>query len=734
MHHSAIRFHGTPARLLIIVLLILILMPCVPSVAQTILTISNDVEEYDLTGSTLSYYEDKNKRLSIDQVSSPQYSSQFRHDVHDVPNFGYTASAYWLKFTVDGGTQDKTWLLVVNYALLDHVALYVPVKKGFLEKKEGRLLPFENREEKNENFVFTLNIPSRTASTFFLRIETQDSFNVPMKLITRQKFTEQSGMIHLFLGIFYGFIIVMILYNLFIFLLTRDLNYLFLILYLCAFICFIMSENGISYQYLWPQFPWWSKRVVPFSVSMVAVWSSLFARLFLQTKTLNPRIDKFILAFSGLGLIGIGLSLGADYFIAIIYAVVLCVFYAPALIIAAFLQWRRGYRPALYFLISWFGLSIGTMLYGFKTFGLLPELLITKYGVLLGAAFQSILLSIAMADRINTMTESLRTMKNNLEKRTESLLAIFGKAETMSEELSSVSTEQSEIVDTFTHVAQNQAAHAEEMSASFEELTSSTDSIDQSMARLAQEGEKIRNMSGILNTAQVEVKNANEAVMESMKNIIHFTEMTDIDLTRMTDMMQIIDEGGRSITNIISMINDISDKINLLSLNAAIEAARAGEHGRGFAVVADEIGKLATATSDNSKQISSQIEKISVDITRGIAIANQTKQSTSDVAKLVKGINNQIDSVKSAMANQENAIKVLVNQADVIKEQSRIISVATGEQKNGMMEGATTIQDLANMANDIAVSNVKILQFIKVLNEKANELKGIIQNLEETPA
>ncbi len=711
--------------------ILLLVLSCTPLIAQRSLIIQDDLQEYYISGQTISYLKDIEKKLTITQVSSPEYQEKFKNDIKDIPNFGYTRSAYWLKFNIKGGEKKENWLLVISYALLDYITLYIPVKNGYEEKRQGQLLPFKERDVKNENFVFKINLVPGEISTFFLRIEAQDSFAVPIKLVTSQAFSEQCSMIHLFLGIFYGFIIVMILYNLFIFILTRDLSYLFLILYLAAFVVYITSENGISYQYLWPEFPWWGKRAVPFSVSMVTIWSSLFARSFLQTRTLNPKIDKVILGFCALGVIGLGLALGAGYFIAIIYAVVLCVLYAPALIIGAFLQWKKGFRPALYFLISWFGLSAGTLLYGFKTFGLLPEVMITKYGVLLGAAFQSILLSIAMADRINVMTESLRITKKNLEQRTESLLGIFEKAGTMSTDLLAVSTEHAEIVDTFTHVAQNQASHAEEMAASFEELTSSTDSIDQSMARLATEGEKIRDMADILNSAQQEVQNTSQAVVGSMKNIIHFTEKTDLDLTKMTEMMQIINEGGQSITNIISLINDISDKINLLSLNAAIEAARAGEHGRGFAVVADEIGKLATATSDNSKQISSQIEKISVDIRRGIEIVNQTKLSTSDVAKMVNGINVQIDTVKSAMGKQESAIGELVNQSDIIKEQSRVISVATGEQKNGMMEGAATIQNLANMANDIAISNTKILHFIKVLKDKAGELRGIIQNLDE---
>jgi methyl-accepting chemotaxis protein len=196
----------------------------------------------------------------------------------------------------------------------------------------------------------------------------------------------------------------------------------------------------------------------------------------------------------------------------------------------------------------------------------------------------------------------------------------------------------------------------------------------------------------------------------------------------MMTMMRIINEGGRTINNFISVIDDISDKINLLSLNAAIEAARAGEHGRGFAVVADEIGKLAARTTENSKIISNQVVKITQDIAKGITMLTETKVSTEEIFKLIKGITGKVDNVSNAMGDLGAIIMNIIEQARILDEVSQTIQSSTTEQRKSMEENSRTVLRLSEMAQGVAESSNQVQQFTNIITDKANELKEIVKS------
>jgi methyl-accepting chemotaxis protein len=88
-----------------------------------------------------------------------------------------------------------------------------------------------------------------------------------------------------------------------------------------------------------------------------------------------------------------------------------------------------------------------------------------------------------------------------------------------------------------------------------------------------------------------------------MQKLSDKTTIANEKLSEVESAINTIAEQSGKISDTVSIIIDIADKINLLSLNASIEAARAGDHGKGFAVVADEIGKLAFLTTESIKEI-----------------------------------------------------------------------------------------------------------------------------------
>ena len=116
------------------------------------------------------------------------------------------------------------------------------------------------------------------------------------------------------------------------------------------------------------------------------------------------------------------------------------------------------------------------------------------------------------------------------------------------------------------------------------------------------------------------IREVGEAINEALNLFKNISEKTDSGnqlLQLMNKSMTKITDSSQEVTNIIAMINDISEQINLLSLNASIEAARAGESGRGFAVVAEEISKLADRTAESAKEIDTLIKINSEEIDQG---------------------------------------------------------------------------------------------------------------------
>ncbi len=295
------------------------------------------------------------------------------------------------------------------------------------------------------------------------------------------------------------------------------------------------------------------------------------------------------------------------------------------------------------------------------------------------------------------------------------------------DELSKESASLTEISSVMEHESQNQAAFIEETTSSNEELMATIENVANSAKNQA---EKVSQTSAAMEelTSSTKVVGDNSTkVSAEAKESVKRAHDTEGMLQDTTISINQVAEGSKRIVDIVAMINDISDQINLLSLNAAIEAARAGEHGKGFAVVSEEISKLAEATAQSTKEIESVISTSRADIQKGAQLVNKTVASITDMIKKIEIAAQLFEEIALSSDEQIRGSEQVMLDVEEINKMADQIAMATGEQKVTSTEILNALTRVNNSVQEIASSSQTVSESAHSLQEKADKLHEIIK-------
>ncbi|GAB1856753.1 hybrid sensor histidine kinase/response regulator LadS [Flavobacteriaceae bacterium MHTCC 0001] len=366
--------------------------------AQSTIVLDDDVELNDI-GEQTYFLEDAALNLTIEDILSKANDSFEPHSEETI-NFSSTASAYWLKFKISKVTAGDFYLNVGS-AYIDAISLYEFDGNGHLvsERQTGDDLPFNTREIEVGSYLFKLDLDVGDTRTFYLRVKSDQPLFFPLRVGTLTNFAAHIHDLDFLQGIYFGFMLLVFLYNLFLYISTRENIYLYYIMYVVSITWFMASVFGYFFEYFWPNTPY-INHIVVVSSGLTMITATLFTQCFLDIKNSSPRAYKVSIGFLAVGvlvcvlvLFGLkieGLKLSqAGLLIMAIFFLVLGVRFK-----------LRGYGPAKYYLIAWGCLIVGIC------FAILESLNLTFVmtylnAMQIGSALEVLLLSFALGDRIN---------------------------------------------------------------------------------------------------------------------------------------------------------------------------------------------------------------------------------------------------------------------------------------------------------------------------------------------
>ena len=418
--------------------------------------------------------EDPSKKLTIEDIRRQE--TGFKKIEKDFINFGISASAFWIKCIVRNETDQKLLLEIGNPTLVDILLYEFDSVKLLAERHSGSWLPFDKRFTADVNFQFPLAVAPGGTTTIYLRINDTNGTQFQFKAGTQPAFSQKSFTRNLFEGMFYGFMLVMLLYNLFLFFSLKDNSYLYYVLYIFFMACWNGIFQGYAAKYIWPSTPWLSN-YSEVAACLVGMSGLLFAANFLQTKKHTPGLHSVLRVMFVL-YVAVLITLLAGYFVeGTVILEFLSLLSIILLFITAVVIFRKGYKPAGYFLIAWSFLLISIMIYILKDYNVFPYNTFTRHSMQIGSAIEALLLSIALANRINILKrekeeanmQTLASMKENEKLIREQNILLEKKVEERTGELKNVNRDLINVIQDLKEM-QTQLVQREKM-ASLGELT-----------------------------------------------------------------------------------------------------------------------------------------------------------------------------------------------------------------------------------------------------------------------
>jgi signal transduction histidine kinase len=338
------------------------------------------------------------------------------------PNFGFDQTVYWFKIEVNNQSDQPDWLLEIAYSPLDRIDFYTRSEEGkLIHKVSGDMYPIAIRDIPHRHPVFAFKLNPKQSKYLYLRVHTTSSVQLPLHIWHRNAFMWMSFKVQIFNGLFYGAMLLMVLYQLFLFFFVRDRITFYYILTLLSMTNIVAFFQGYSFLYLFPNSPIFNDYVAIFSGPVFVLLSTLLTRSFLNLRKFSKWLDNVLIFNTTLNIFATIIMLVNFKVLSYKYHHYFIFIHCIIVLTSAGYCLYCKYRPALYYLMAWVTLLTATSIFTLSNLGFVPGYMSTNYlGVMVGCILQMLLISFALGERWNVLIkENQRAkeleLKRNLE-------------------------------------------------------------------------------------------------------------------------------------------------------------------------------------------------------------------------------------------------------------------------------------------------------------------------------
>jgi two-component system, NtrC family, sensor kinase len=528
-------------------------------------------------GASLELYSDSTSKLTINDI----VKQRFLPSGQEVPNLQISAFTNWAKFSIKNETDVQRLLLEVEYPTIDEITLYeVLPGGGYRTVALGQLKPFKERPYNHQNYIFPLEIPKGETREFYFEVRAGEQAQLPVYLGVETTMNFKNTERNFIFGLYIGIILVMALYNLFIYISIRDTSYLYYVGYIICVGLTQASQQGYTFRFLWPNNIWFATH----DTLLIPIFNGITAAIFIQS-FLHTR-EKY--------------KVGHTILTAVVVAYLLCLIPTfldqhlianmmtqmtamSASLLAIFVGIKvsiKGFIPARYFLVAWGIFLTSVVVFVMRNFNVLPYNDFTYYALQVGSAAEVTLLSFALANKINiyrkekeeSQAMALLVSQENEQLVREQNIILEAKVQERTEELQTSNKELNKVLTNLKE-AQTQLVESEKM-ASLGQLTAGiaheiNNPINFVTSNIKPLKLDFEDLKGLLKKYEELGPNGN--IEEQLKEIDRYKQQIDIEYvhTEIDSLIKGIEDGANRTAEIVKGLRTFSrlDESDLKSVD-----------------------------------------------------------------------------------------------------------------------------------------------------------------------